>query len=518
MKRIILILAVLVVSFGGNAQTASLLPEMSEITVDYHLVLSDEERLIYRYSSIYSPFFENKFRVFDVKTGVVENLAAEDIDYEGTTGLVIQSFVKDDLFYELLIFKGRGLGGNIYNGVANRDVKTLKQVGKLVIVDKIEDPIPGAGTFLSLLECDEGFYVLADTKYTNSHYIKRYNYDLEEEWSKELDFLGEEGIEVKKTTYSKNGDVLLAITITEIPKQSYFMFKSQPVKGSGLMFVHIQSDGESSAVSPEFEENLNVKTYDFKYYPNLNELVGVFSVTTVIDDEQNTTAGFGYAHMRWDIEGGLKKSKIYYLTPEDIESPELKKYMELSKMENNLLESENGLKSIFVNANMRFFFEEDGGVVMVQDGFIPVVNGYLATNKLMSESKMIYRVDGDGRLKWANFYPYGSNIGCAFISYSLIEDDKLHMFTAEFVQNFTNDEFNLVTYTERHNWENTIIAERIIDIATGDLDSFKPILKSPVENFVITDIDFGDDEIFFRYNYSRKNKMRLASVKHKTEE
>ena len=95
MKNIISVL-ILVASFSVNSQIAKLLPEMKEIAAeDYHLFSHSGDKLIYIFSSPYSAYFENKFKVYNTKTGEVEDVVTEDIMYEGLKGETFNYFIKD---------------------------------------------------------------------------------------------------------------------------------------------------------------------------------------------------------------------------------------------------------------------------------------------------------------------------------------------------------------------------------------------------------------------------------------
>ncbi len=517
MNKVIVSLFISFLAINSFAQVSSVLPEMDEISVDYKLMSCDGNQVIYRFKSLYSPFYENKFKVYDSKSGASKDVTIDNVSYQGAVGLVTNFIIKNDIMYELLLFKGSKTGGYTYNALVRRDLSTLKQIGELLIVDEIQTAYIGAGQGLEMFVGDKAFYVLAGSEYLKKHYLKKYDFSLNQEWALDLDFLDVPGAKLKNVSLADNDDLLLGILFKEAPKTSHFQFRYVPNSGSSLILLHVKSDGTSTAVTPELEGTLSVRAYDFHYYPDRKELVGVFSTTKIINEKKNETAGIGYAYMVWDLEGKLLKSSKNYLTYENLNGPDLKNLKETTKFKYYLVESGKDLPTIDISDNFKVFFQEDGGVIIGHDRFVAVVNGLIKPGGAFSGSKLVYKIDSDGELDWTKYFAIDN-----YMLNSIVDNngfyqkaDNFYIYTTLNLENITeSDKYLFDLATKFSESKSTFLVERIIDISKGEVTSLKPILKTPFEKFDLKNYINIKDLVVFEYHYPKKNMMRIAFIQH----
>lgn len=494
------------ITFISFSQEVKILPEM-ELNLS-KLVSVNENQVLYRYKSKFDVFL-NKFKVSDSKTGVSTDVTVADVKYKGADGIPVSFIVKDGALYELLLFKGSQTREATYNGLVKRDLKTLAQIGELLIIDRIEDSYYLAGQSAEIHLGEKGFYVVAGASHIKKHYLKKFTYDLKEEWSMDLDFLDVAGAAIRNISVAANDELLLAIIFSEKPKSTVFKFKYPAAQGATLIFLHVDSEGVSTAITPEFEASLNVRAYDFHYYAKEKVLVGLFSTTKVKSGNRNETEGIGYAYMAWDLDGALLKSKNHYLKAEDFEGPELtKRLAQIKLLYKNPIEPGKELPTISMYG-FEVFFQPDGSVLVLHGTFSPVVYGNYQYGVNYNSANLLYKINTDGELDWIKFFARDNYFSLITPLHEHFQrGDNLHMFINMSAKEFTSDEAALQAEAKKfESAKSEFILERILNIKTGEIVSFKPVLKEPFEKYSEVIQYTEPDKVIFEFRNGKKMKI-----------
>jgi hypothetical protein len=478
------------------------------------LVSADENQIIYRTPGQLPPFYTNKFRVFDSKTGEPKIVKVDNVTYKGATGLTVNFIVKDGFMYELFLFKGSQTKEATYNGMIRRDLKTLKQVGDLVIVDKIDEAYYLAAQDFELIRGEQCFYLIAGAEHVKKHYIKKFNYQLEEQWTKELDFLDVKGAKVAKINVDESDNALLTLLFTETPKSSFFTFKSPAASSSTLAFLHFNKNGEASAIMPQFETSLNVRAYDFKIYEEEKLLVGIFSTTKVVDESKNLTGGLGYAYMVWDFEGNLLRSKNHYLTYDDMNGKELQKRLINQKIQHkNPIEKGKELPTINMYQNFNAFFQPDGSILITHIDFVPAYSNSKEYGFSYYSSNLVYNISNEGELVWTKFFARDEGFNNYNPQEYIVKDGNLHMYVKMHIGEITSDEIELLQHAEKHvkDGKSVLVLERVIDVKSGDIIKFKPLLNEPIIKATRINYYTLDDKLVFSFANSKTTNLVLIT-------
>lgn len=509
MRNIVTTLIIVLGLTSLYAQDVKLSASVKEMP-NSKMIFNDGETLIYFGTSSYSKV--------NLENGEIEKVEIQVIEHDNRKWYSVKRFVHEDEIIEL-VFSQETPSDTIFRlGLVKKDLDDLSDVSDIEPVGDFVLYSTGRNFSFNLYPTKNGFYLTGDCGKKVNCIFNKYDYDLNELWSHKVPFISEEGVTISRLTIDDKGDLLVAVSIEDIQKQKFWSFKT-PVRSSGLMFLHFSHDGDLTSVSPEFNQSLFVKMYEFKYYPELERLVGVFIITDMINEDKRETAGIGYAYMTWNLEGELLSSEVDFLEYNDLASDEMEEYYKKSKLKRSVLESERGLPTVNnpYKFNYEFIFDEKGGVLVVFKKFQATRGLNDDAYRELVCSKLIFQVDSQGERQWTNFYPYYSNNVNWFSKY-YVSNGQLHMFTKEFSANFKGEDYSLNTIGGRAGWEGLILAERVIDCSSGELVSFKPVLDSPIENFMISSnsnfIEATTSPAIFEYEYARKKMKKYLIIKY----
>ncbi|MGB0915416.1 MAG: hypothetical protein ACPGVI_05050, partial [Crocinitomicaceae bacterium] len=265
------------------AQEKSMSGPIDEIE-NMYLISSSDNKLIYQRSEGTYKKFKQFFKVVNLESGEINETVLDPIQDEKYYGSVFDQFVHDGYIYELVRFVKSSFTTSCKVGLVKRNTENFTQEGPIKWLGEfyIFNAMMSPG--ITLYQDDAGFYVVSNETNADDCFVSRFDFELNEEWKSDMGFLSEESVSLSRITIDESNNMLMALSIKAEVKSSSWSFKT-PVRSSGLMFLYVQNDGEVISVSPEFKESIYVKMYDFKFYPELNELVGVFSITKLLDEK-----------------------------------------------------------------------------------------------------------------------------------------------------------------------------------------------------------------------------------------
>jgi len=509
MKYIIFnLLFVLGVSFSSNCQGVTLSKPSEEI-LNQELIYCSKEKLIFSRTEGSYKKFSQFFKTLDMGTGEVIEFEPTVLKEGKFFGVVFDYFVKGDYIYELVRFVKSSFTTSCKVGVLKRRISDFEIEGEIVwlgdfwIFNALDSPD------IEFHDGEKGFYVIANNP--EQSFIGRYDFKLNRLWQVEAEYLREENIKLTNVTVDDADNMLLALKITAAVSKKLFLFKTPPVSSSGLMFLYIDIDGEITSISPEFEENLFVKSYSFKFFPEKSELLGVFETTKLIDEKKRIYQGIGYAYIRWNIDGEIINRHSQYIKYEQIVSDNLEKHYELSGFRKSILEDEVELPAI---SNRIIPLINDDGSVIISYHVFHMNRGvnndapYRETNN----SKLIYLIGTRGKVEWVNFFPYYMN-RTYNLSHLNIKDDKLYLYTREFSVNFDDEgNYEYTALTGPGGWDGIILAKRTINLKSGEVESFEPVLDEPIDSYPMKKISYHDKKLLVRYHNTRKNSIMYLVV------
>lgn len=408
-----------------------------------------------------------------------------EIEKADRTGSV-HYFIHDHFLYEVYFVIPKlkeGYRSSSYNIIVKRDLETLK----IVTQKKLKQ----FHSQMKFVKCfDNGFYFCFGDSYSifTGEYniffespprevapaiVYTFNYDLEEIWSMNVNGFLSHGVLMNDISF--DDEYLLIPTIR----------KGEDDERT-LNLVIADLKGKIADVKLKFELEQTAVIYSVKV--KYDEAAKVFRAVVLAD--------LGYLSLIWDEKGNLLDSYKHRFKLEEL--------VNSYKGEALLKVSDFGYSFIAYQRNQTDILYFD---ILENGDAICVVNNICRDSNIKSvrNSKFACRISKNGTLKWSTFFPYDEDL-LYYHSFCLMQDGALHLYTREKAKLFNKG-------TDSPKGESDyLMADRVIDIQTGDVISHKSILNQPIGNYTPEGIakSFAPNEYIIRYRKSSKNIEKLV--------
>lgn len=398
----------------------------------------------------------------------------------------VHYFIHDHFLYEVYFvipeikeFDGR------YNIVVKRDLETMK----IVTQKKLEH----FHSQMKFVKCfDEGFFFCFGGSYsifTGAYNIffespprevipsivYTFDYDLEEIWSMNVN--GSLSHRELMNDISFEDEYLLIPTIRKA---------EDDVRILNLVVADLKGKIVDVKLKFELEQTSEIYAVKVKY----DEPARVFRAVILAD--------LGYVSLSWDKKGNFLDSYNHQFKLEEL----LNSY----KGEIFLKKSDFGFSFIAYQRNQTDILYFD---ILENGDAICVANNVCRDSNIESvrNSKFAWRISKDGSLKWTAFFPYDEDL-LYYHSFCLMQDGELHLYTREKAKLFNNGSVSPKGESAY------LMADRVIDIQTGDVISHKSILNQPIGNYTPEGVvkSFAQNEYIIRYRKSSKNIEKLVFI------
>lgn len=398
----------------------------------------------------------------------------------------VHYFIHDHFLYEVYFVipdLKEGYRRNSYNILVKRDLETMK-----IVTQKRLDHFYSQMKFVKCF--DDGFYFCFGDSYSifTGEYniffespprevvpsiVHTFNYDLEEIWSK-----------------SVNGFLSYSALMNDISFDDEY-----------LLIPTIRKGEENERILNLFIADLKGEIVDVKLKFELDQIAEIYSVKVKYDELSRVfravvLADLGYVSLIWDEKGNLLNSNNHrFRAGELFDSYKGEALLKLSDFGFSFLAYQKNHTDI-----LYFDILENGDAICV-------VNNICRDSNIKSvrNSKFAWRISKDGDLKWSAFFPYDEDL-LYYHSFCLMQDGVLHLYTREKAKLFNKDQ-------DVFKGESSyLMADRMIDIQTGDVISHKSILSQPIGNYTPEGIvkSFIQNEYIIRYRRSSKNIEKLV--------
>lgn len=411
-------------------------------------------------------FFDND-RLYKERAIVVDTENDQVLDLEQKK-LTIDDYVVSlvnnkkhidgEYLYELAYCSNKKKLVNFGYAILKRNLNSISEVEAVVWLENF-DVSPGYSSVINtyLYPGKSCFYIIRKAmvgKSGEQNYIAKYNYDLEEIWKKDFSFTNETGIDVDYVNVNENDDLLICLKIKGGTKGGWF--KSVVVQ-SGLFFYVIKNNGEELSISPQINQNVVINKYDLRYYPEKEEVVGLFVVNKLYEKDY-TSYDNGFAYMKWDNEGSLLTSNVHYFTLEELRNPVLDQYLAAKKQDYKKYLNKKGDMNTISTYDYNAHFTDNQEVVVGHGG-----------NK-----KIFYRIDHDGQLEWINFSE--GEMTEKFV----VKDNVIYLCGLDYAENFVSGQYKVSPKTKK-----PILSAIKIDAKTGELLEIQPIINVPSADYLL---------------------------------
>lgn len=395
--------------------------------------------------------------------------------------------ISGDHLYELVYCSNKKRLVNYGYAVLKRNLNSISEVEQVLWLENF-DVTPGfvSMVYTYLYPGKDCFYIVRTSdvgKNGEKNYIAKYNYNLEEMWKKDFSFINETGIDIDYVTVNDTDDLLIALKIKGNTKGGWF--KSIVVQ-SGLFFCVIKNNGEELRFSPQINQNMVINKKEFRYYPEKEEIVGVF-VTNKLYERDYSTYDNGYVYLKWDKEGSLLTSNSHYFTLDELKNPLLDQYLTVKKQDYK--------KYLDKKGNMSNISTYSYNAVLTNNQEVFVGHGF--------SQKLIYKINNDGQLEWVNFSD-GSDIIERFV----LKDDMIYSCNADFAENFSSGKYQPSSKTKK-----AILSIKKIDAKTGETQEIRPIMNVPTD-YLLHDrkllVDEKNLSFAVEYRNTKKNSRKLV--------
>jgi len=440
------------------------------------------------------PSYNVDYQLLNTKTDAIKEVKSRPENDIAIKSNHIYSFVNGKYIYELFLFSGKARYESY--GFIKRNIETGNQEGEILLLEK--------KGFIKRVSFDNnGIHILINDSneyFSKEYFLFRLNFDLSIEWSKKIDILSNSEVSISTISIDEDFNFLISILISEKVKMSLFRLDANAK--SGLAFIIIDSDGNIKNAAPELPGNLFALSSKFKYYPEKQELVGLFVIAEVINERTSAHKGIGYQYVRWDEDGAILASKQHWFTPKELESDELTNFIEITKFKIGKMSIDNKFPEIDFNKPLKFIFTDQQEVIVASSDFDCGITEIL-------NSKFLFCVANSGDLKWLKFIPLGPHPIYKKSCY-YYENDKLHFLINDFSRNFESNQYKFITFKEPITPESSQFYDKIIDCKDGEILSFEPIVENPMPNCAPNLISFENniDQIILRYSNTLKNLER----------
>lgn len=359
--------------------------------------------------------------------------------------------------------------------IVKRDLETMNQVGETV-------EILGEAHRFSKSD-DEGFYLFS------KNMLYRYDLDLTQLWSKKYEMFDDLNVKLNNIEIDDNLNMLMSISITENVKEK--MFGYTPPAKSSLIFIITDLMGEVKVIAPEIPREMYVNQARFNYNDETKQLAGLF----IVGGEEK-----GYVFAKWNIDGSILTTENHDFKFSEFLDDDLKKYASVYKID---LEKIN-FSGISSSASIRYL--ENGNILYI-------MHEIYTSSAELSNSRAILLISAKGELLWNRIIPYNSNRlyrGTDFY----IHNDQLHFLINEFTESYSSGNYEAKSFNYPVNGKTVLLADRAIDLKTGDEISNKPLIANPSEKFIPTKVIYNQREkVIVRYSNTGKNLEQFLTIK-----
>lgn len=419
----------------------------------------------------------------------------------------IHRFIREDFMYETYyVFTNTVMPGHTemaegYNVVVKRNLRTMEIVDQRVINQ--------LATQVKFVETrEDGFYIcFAHTMVihgrgknpasppASSHeivptLIKGYDYDLEPLASLDL-IKYKSRINWALDEISIDADSRLLVPIIQKAEKD----KQTNTRKENLVLLSTGFSGDSTNITLEYEPEKGLRICHFKlrFDKERGLYKGIFIVNGHAKEASDGDSKYGYIYMEWDEAGKNSLTKFVPLQKTDIVSPELMAGSDLDPSK---------VSRLNLDASVSFFdFLPDGSVLYVANN--------ISTPQFMriTNSKFMLCISGEGDLKWSKILPYSSNELYAR-AYFFLQNDELHVYTKEFVANFSTGTYVYEDSRGFADGKNVVISERVMDMDSGKIQTHKPLLNLSYGkyDFFWPVYHLSSNELLMRYRYTKGNK------------
>ncbi len=424
----------------------------------------------------------------------------------------INRFIHEDFIYETYyVFTNTVMPGHTemaegYNVIVKRDLRTMEIVSQQII-NHLDTQVK----FVEIRE--DGFYICFAHSVTihgrgmnpaaaaSSHeivptLIKGFNYDLEPLASLDLTSY-KSRINLSLDEISIDEDSRLIVPIVQKVKKNEQ--DSERHESIVLLSTGFSGDSTNTLLNYELEEGLRISHFKIRFDKEHALYKGLFIVNGHRKEATDGDSKYGYVYLEWDETGKNRLTKFVPLMKTDIVTPEL--------MANTDLELST-VSRLNLDASLLFFdFLPDGSVLYVANN-ISIPQFMRITN-----SKFILCISGEGDLKWSKILPYSSNEIYAK-AYFFLRNDELHVYTKEFVKNFSTGSYVYNDSRGRADGNSVVMTERIIDVDSGNINSHKQLLNLQYGkyDFFWPIYTLNSNELLIRYRHTKGNKDKWVWV------
>lgn len=384
-------------------------------------------------------------------------------------------------------------------GILKRDLETFEQVGNIVWLDDFGFNDLQRSVNMSLVKGNSGFYILSGRHYSGQKsYLAKYDFDMNILWNEPLEFLTEESVSLHGFEVDSDNDnfmLHLGVSADDNKKWSF----SSRLNKEGIVEVIFTSDGDFTFISPQLESSIYASGSFSKYINESEELIGVFIVSKLLDIDSGKGEGLGYTYYRWNKEGEILVQKTEYFTLDEFKkTPYLVEYMSKTGLSDKDMQTKSGeLVRLDLIRNLEVEFDESGSALVIMRGYNLRKGMNDSPVDPVWSSKLLFNISATGEKNWIHFFPYYMNTQPTFMV-DKVRGNKLYLFTSEYSKNFENNEFklNVAKYSDKSS--DLVLAVRVIDMTSGDLERFKVVEELRLDGGKIIE---GTD----LYEYDKKN-------------
>lgn len=406
----------------------------------------------------------------------------------------VRYFIHDHFLYEVYFvipkYDTDHLKG--YNVLVKRDLETMK-----IVTQKRLEHLHSQMKFVKCF--DGGFYFCLGDSYSiftgdynvffesparevTPKIVYSFNYDLDELWSMKLD---------PYMSYSRlMNDISFDNEYLLIPT---FSLAAGDGKILNLVVADLKGKIADIKLNFDMENKYQFNGAKAKYDDVAQRFRAVILIS--MQDKKARTIESGYIYLNWDEKGKLLGSFKHLFKAEEL--------FNSYQGEPNLKETDFSYRFTAyerIQTDILYFDILENG-----DAICAVNNVCRDSDiKSLRNSKFIWRISKDGNLEWSQFIPYDEDL-LYFNSFCLMRDGTLHIYTREKAKTF-----NTGSDTKRES--SVLLADRMIDIHTGNLISHKSILNQPIGNYTPEWLvsSFTENEYIVRYRKSAKNVEKLV--------
>jgi len=293
-------------------------PEKKMPIYNKHVGLDDKYNVYVEYKGP-----NNSYHVRNIKTGETVVSDFIKIKEDNKTAYVSQFVIQGDYVYELCNFVANSYAVKGDFGLIKRSLITFEQEGEILWFAKDYDISGNIYNNFDLTYNDNGFIVSTGIKTTEKTncFVSCYDWDLQMKWTKDLNFLKQEGLSIDEQILQPDGQAILSIKFQNPEKG--FTFKDQKIKSSVLTFLVIDSAEELLIISPEYDSKIVFTDYDVFYDSKKSELVSIFNITELTNPNKEKVNGSGIAYFKHNKDGNLIISSSKMFTYKDILDDEI---------------------------------------------------------------------------------------------------------------------------------------------------------------------------------------------------